>query len=457
MRFRGEVARKDFDAAIVTAKTMFALARHLGECPTTEANRIGLSVAGLALDTLEELVQQSGSPNLYWALTDLPTPLVDLRRGLQGERAMISKDLEAFREDASLSDQELDELIGRLSGRAGFARQQAGLPPRDVRAALTTQVKDAARVDAARKRLIEAGIKAELVEKFPALQVILLDEKKDFEIRRDEEMKLLGLAPWEIEAQLGRGKPPRRSLFADLLPRVAELRLEQAAVERRIVILRHIEALRLHASRHEGRLPEKLQDVGVPLPDDPFTGKPFGYSLKGSTARLETPTLNRERMLPAMTSAFESHDPEVVPTEQASYGTQYARDSPATGQDRTRRCVGAVAALRGRPVEPQVGRPPLPPRGFGASREELAGSREARPRRARSTLLLRGEPDAADILPTLIDVGRVAAARDDGTGAELRGWWLYCMLHGGHPLREKLTLFWHNHFATSIAKVRDAA
>src|SRR5207244_11243995 len=23
-----------------------------------------------------------------------------------------------------------------------------------------------------------------------------------------------------------------------------------------------------------------------------------------------------------------------------------------------------------------------------------------------------------------------------------------------HPLREKLTLFWHNHFATSIAKVR---
>ncbi len=30
------------------------------------------------------------------------------------------------------------------------------------------------------------------------------------------------------------------------------------------------------------------------------------------------------------------------------------------------------------------------------------------------------------------------------------------MLQGGHPLREKLTLFWHNHFATSIAKVRDA-
>src|SRR4029079_4421854 len=33
VRFRGEVARRDFDAAIVTAKTMLALARHLGEFP----------------------------------------------------------------------------------------------------------------------------------------------------------------------------------------------------------------------------------------------------------------------------------------------------------------------------------------------------------------------------------------------------------------------------------------
>jgi uncharacterized protein (DUF1800 family) len=30
------------------------------------------------------------------------------------------------------------------------------------------------------------------------------------------------------------------------------------------------------------------------------------------------------------------------------------------------------------------------------------------------------------------------------------------MLHSPQPLREKLTLFWHNHFATSIAKVRSA-
>src|SRR5438128_1133891 len=45
VRFRGEVARRDFDDAVRTAKTMFALARHLGEHPTTAANRTGLAVA----------------------------------------------------------------------------------------------------------------------------------------------------------------------------------------------------------------------------------------------------------------------------------------------------------------------------------------------------------------------------------------------------------------------------
>src|SRR5262249_6457511 len=36
----------------------------------------------------------------------------------------------------------------------------------------------------------------------------------------------------------------------------------------------------------------------------------------------------------------------------------------------------------------------------------------------------------------------------------LRAWWLYAILYGPFPFREKMVLFWHNHFATSIAKVQ---
>ncbi len=35
-------------------------------------------------------------------------------------------------------------------------------------------------------------------------------------------------------------------------------------------------------------------------------------------------------------------------------------------------------------------------------------------------------------------------------------WWLHVMTRTPHPLREKMTLFWHGHFATSAAKVTDA-
>src|SRR6266481_3377887 len=35
----------------------------------------------------------------------------------------------------------------------------------------------------------------------------------------------------------------------------------------------------------------------------------------------------------------------------------------------------------------------------------------------------------------------------------LKAWWLYRVLFDPDPLREKLTLFWHGHFATSNRKV----
>ena len=39
---------------------------------------------------------------------------------------------------------------------------------------------------------------------------------------------------------------------------------------------------------------------------------------------------------------------------------------------------------------------------------------------------------------------------------DLRRWWLGRMMNGPAPLLEKMTLFWHGHFATSVQKVKDA-
>jgi uncharacterized protein (DUF1800 family) len=49
------------------------------------------------------------------------------------------------------------------------------------------------------------------------------------------------------------------------------------------------------------------------------------------------------------------------------------------------------------------------------------------------------------------------AAVAAGEIGRLKAWWFYRMLFGPDPLGEKLTLLWHDHFATANAKVQDAA
>jgi hypothetical protein len=167
----------------------------------------------------------------------------------------------------------------------GFARARAGHPPRDLWAGLAARAKD---TKEARGRLVEAGYAKGVVEKLPPLQVVLLDEKRADEARRDEEAKLIGLPPWQAEPLAGRGEPGRAAdgLFADLVPHAPEARRAQGRMGQRVALLRCVEALRLYAADHDGRLPAALAGVRAPLPVDPFTGKPFSYEFDGATARL---------------------------------------------------------------------------------------------------------------------------------------------------------------------------
>jgi uncharacterized protein (DUF1800 family) len=50
-----------------------------------------------------------------------------------------------------------------------------------------------------------------------------------------------------------------------------------------------------------------------------------------------------------------------------------------------------------------------------------------------------------------------ATLMSTGEPRQLAAWWAYVMLTTPHPLLERMTLFWHGHFAVSAAKVTDAA
>ncbi|CAN5601151.1 hypothetical protein BH10PLA2_BH10PLA2_19710 [soil metagenome] len=90
---------------------------------------------------------------------------------------------------------------------------------------------------------------------------------------------------------------------------------------------------------------------------------------------------------------------------------------------------------------------------FAATRDQLDHGIEMGPDRLIDHLLAGGDGQEkfdSQTQTMLKSIERV------NNGFQARAWWLYRMLYSPHPLREKLTLFWHNHFATSNAKVNNA-
>jgi len=294
VRFRAEVASGRIDDAIRTAKTMFALARHLGEHPTPMGTLVGISYANTAIGPLEEMLEQPECPNLYWALTSLPTPLVPLDKGMEGERVAFTREFRELDSTAPMSADQLARFIAhtprRILGEPWTAAK--------VRAWLDARTKDEAMVRDARRRLVEHGLAEERLLRFPPEQVILLDEKREYDVRFDDLVKTVNLPAWQAEAMTGpawRGEPSPRPatpgrewLFADELVGPSQYRVHRKRwlLDQRIALLRHVEALRLYAAAHDGTLPRSLSEVSVPLPDDPSTGKPFRYELAGDTAHL---------------------------------------------------------------------------------------------------------------------------------------------------------------------------
>ena len=93
--------------------------------------------------------------------------------------------------------------------------------------------------------------------------------------------------------------------------------------------------------------------------------------------------------------------------------------------------------------------------GFGATHAELQQGLKDGPETTIERLLKGGSADD-DFEKTSEYMASERSLPAGSSAAQLAAWWLYRMLHTPHPLREKLSLFWHNHFATSVVKVQNA-
>jgi uncharacterized protein (DUF1800 family) len=93
--------------------------------------------------------------------------------------------------------------------------------------------------------------------------------------------------------------------------------------------------------------------------------------------------------------------------------------------------------------------------GFAATWEEIQRDLRAGPQASVARVLTgkaRSQGVPATFAETAALLAETASRYDMG---RFKAWWIYRMCFGPDPLTEKLTLLWHNHFATSTAKVRD--
>jgi hypothetical protein len=304
LRLRGEVKNGEFVRAAETVKTLFGLAQACEQHPTLIASLVAMAILHQAIYGLEEMVQQPGCPNLFWSFADLPSPVVDLHTGFGGERIFLLAHfgplLKADRPFSEAEMQKFLKLLAEILRVPGAVKEEAGKSPTERYAAWA---KDNGRVEAARKRLVEyGGFSNDLVKSFPPLQVVFTDDLIQYQIHLDELRKWLNL-PYPQAAGVTREFETLKETKADLvlapllLPAVRKVKDVQARTDQHFAYLRTIEAIRLYAHENGGKLPPTLNDVKLPLPADPVSGKQFIYSVKDGVATLtgENPIPGNER------------------------------------------------------------------------------------------------------------------------------------------------------------------
>ena len=292
----GEIIDKKYGDAVRTFQTGLALARQNAHGQTLIHALVGSAIATSITNQIEQFIQQPDAPNLYWALSVLPQPLIDYRPAWECEMNGLVLQFPELRDldKKKLGKEQWDEALQRLERKwiflSGMSSGGNDLPDD---AAVMARV--ALLGPAAKQYLVDRGRKKADVDAMPQSQAILLYTISYYEELRDDEFKVVFLPQTESGARLAafeatlreRGRQEIIPIASLLLPALANAKQAEVRVPWTIARLRIVEALRIYAAAHQGQLPERLSDLGeVPLPVNPYDGKPFTYHRDGNRAVL---------------------------------------------------------------------------------------------------------------------------------------------------------------------------
>jgi hypothetical protein len=298
VRARLEIARGQFDRAIRTIGVGMTLGQHVSQGGPGLLNvLVGMSIQSVVLARVEDLAQRGG-PNLYWALATLPRPMADFWPAKDWDRQWVLAGYPEFQRalGSPMGASEGTALLEQLIEMRELATSLG--PPKGSPNRLQAAVLGTVYYEKAKKTLIQRGRSKEEVEAMPAGQVVTVYFLQDYFHWRDELTKWFVLPYPKAREKLKQvddafmawyGAGGSQNPFSTVLPSSGRhSSLIQAKHERTRAILQTIEAIRAHAAKH-GRTPATLDQLELPAPDDPITGKPFEYSTEEKSFTLVGP------------------------------------------------------------------------------------------------------------------------------------------------------------------------
>jgi hypothetical protein len=284
LQARLQIADGQFLDASRTLQTGYSMAIDVQRDGVLIQALVAANIARAMNTVLREWISAPGAPNLYWPLTDLPQPLVDLSSSMQRERALLCESYPALKNPLTITAAQFQPIIDEIR-QLGENDQ-----PEKYVQTLSDAIDKIQVLPRANAFLVEQGMPRAQVDALVPADAAARYFAAQFVWSMDELIKWYGLSYWqavegldatahELEERTAQDRNP----LMMLVPATSRAYASTATTEREIAMLQLIEAIRAFAAGNQGKLPGSLQELeSLPVRIDPMTGEAFQYQIDGA-------------------------------------------------------------------------------------------------------------------------------------------------------------------------------
>jgi hypothetical protein len=316
LKVRLALAENRVEDAIETIRVGLRLGEATNQAADLLITRlVGLAINGIMLGDIEQVMERSDSPNLYWALATIPESAWEITPAVQFEASILDRVFPGLTQlpedsaDPAFWRRQVQEILSGLRGVQGGEDESEGSL---AQTKLLAGFAIVGLAESSRNQLIAAGFDPDKVKGMTPAEAVVRATRRAMREVQDDLSKWAYLPRSLMDV---RGEKLERSgdfqqrladqqILADfatvlaglLMPAVNAAERAGLRTQQQVYRLITIEAIRDHVAR-TGALPDSLDELEVlPAWPDPFTGEHFGYrKLSDSRAEMtKTPSYSND-------------------------------------------------------------------------------------------------------------------------------------------------------------------